>query len=241
MSAISTVSLARSLGVRLFIQDGRIAAKPSSAVTGLLRQEVRAHKDELLITLGAAHETAYTDTATRSERQRACVGEGGGRDTGARAQQGSRGRSLARGIEAPQVGAAAPSTGPATDEQQAVSDAKRQALEERLAITERLAAATAGLPITAEQFRSFLSQDDLADIAAGFILVECLRAYAEIFSKRLPTPLAGALVCCADCAHFERIDYPHLGRCAQGHGWHWLWDTDQRQCEDFEAAVEARP
>ena len=96
-----------------------------------------------------------------------------------------------------------------------------------------LAAVTAGLPITAEQFRSFLSQDDLADIAAGLIPVECLRAYAERFSKRLPTPPAGALVCCADCAHFERIDHPHTGKCAQGHGWHWLWDTDQRQCEDF--------
>jgi hypothetical protein len=111
-------------------------AKPSSAVTGLLRQEVRAHKDELLIILGAAHETAHTDTATRSERQRACVGAGGGRDTRAGAQQASRGRSLARGIEAPQVGVAASSTGSAGGEQQAVSDAKSQALEECLAIME---------------------------------------------------------------------------------------------------------
>jgi hypothetical protein len=43
-----------------------------------------------------------------------------------------------------------------------------------------LAAATAGLPITAEQFRFSLSQDDLADIAAELIPVECLRAYAEL-------------------------------------------------------------
>jgi hypothetical protein len=104
-----------------------------------------------------------------------------------------------------------------------------------------LAAATAGLPITAEQFRSFLSQEDLADIAAGLIPVECLCAYAERFLKRLPAPPAGTLVRCADCAHFERIDHPHAGRCAQGHGWYYLWDTDQRQCEDFEAAVEGRP
>ena len=48
-----------------------------------------------------------------------------------------------------------------------------------------LAAATTGLPITAGQFRFFLSQDDLTDIAAGLIPVECLRAYAELFSKRL--------------------------------------------------------
>ena len=103
-----------------------------------------------------------------------------------------------------------------------------------------LEAATAGLPITAEQFRAFLSQADLADIGAGFIPVECLRAYAERFSKRLPPPPAGALVRCADCAHFERIDHPHMGRCAQGHGRYWLWDTDRRECADFEAAVEGQ-
>jgi hypothetical protein len=55
-----------------------------------------------------------------------------------------------------------------------------------------LAAATAGLPITAEQFRSFLSQEDLADIAAGLIPGACLRAYAERFSKCTETPQPGA-------------------------------------------------
>jgi hypothetical protein len=45
---------------------------------------------------------------------------------------------------------------------------------------------------------------------------------------------------CGDCQHFQRIDYPHTGRCAQEHGRHWLWDTDRRECEDFEAAVEGR-
>lgn len=73
MSTKSAIALAQLLGVTLSVLDGKIVAKPSSAVTGLLRQEVRAHKDELLIILGAAHETAHTDTATRSERQRACV------------------------------------------------------------------------------------------------------------------------------------------------------------------------
>ena len=38
---------------------------------------------------------------------------------------------------------------------------------------------------------------------------------------------------CGDCQHFQRIDHPHMGQCAQGHGRHWLWDTDQRQCEDW--------
>ena len=46
---------------------------------------------------------------------------------------------------------------------------------------------------------------------------------------------------CGDCQHFQRIDHPHMGRCTQGHGRHWLWATDKRQCEDFEAAVEGRP
>jgi tubulysin polyketide synthase-like protein len=73
-----------------------------------------------------------------------------------------------------------------------------------------LAAVTAGLPITAEQFRSFLSQEDLADIAAGLIPVECLRAYAERFSKRPPVAVDNDRVRCADCAHFERIDRPHV-------------------------------
>jgi hypothetical protein len=136
MSTKSAIALAQLLGVTLSVRDGKIVAKPSSAVTGLLRQEVKAHKDELLIILGAAHETAHTDTAARSGRQGACVGEGRGRDTRAGAQQASRGQSLARGIEAPQVGVAASSTGSAGGEQQVVSDVKRQALEERLAIME---------------------------------------------------------------------------------------------------------
>jgi hypothetical protein len=46
---------------------------------------------------------------------------------------------------------------------------------------------------------------------------------------------------CGDCQHFQRTDHPHIGRCAKGHGRHWLWDTDGRECADFEAAVEGRP
>jgi hypothetical protein len=51
-------------------------------------------------------------------------------------------------------------------------------------------------------------------------------------------PPAAARVLCANCAHLKRIDRPHIGRCAKGHGRYWLWDTDKKQCEDFEAAVE---
>jgi hypothetical protein len=46
---------------------------------------------------------------------------------------------------------------------------------------------------------------------------------------------------CGDCQHFERVDRPRMGRRAKGHGRHWLWDTDRRECADFEAAVEGRP
>jgi hypothetical protein len=50
------------------------------------------------------------------------------------------------------------------------------------------------------------------------------------FSKRPLRAVDLPRVRCADCAHFERADHPHMGRCAQGHGRYWL--------EDFEAAVE---
>ena len=40
---------------------------------------------------------------------------------------------------------------------------------------------------------------------------------------------------CDGCIHFERIDHPHLGRCAMGEpeAIAGLWDTDQRYCESF--------
>lgn len=40
---------------------------------------------------------------------------------------------------------------------------------------------------------------------------------------------------CGGCIHFERIDHPHLGRCAMGEpeAIAGLWDTDQRYCESF--------
>src|SRR5437868_4371853 len=74
----------------------------------------------------------------------------------------------------------------------------------------------------------------------GFSVSTCLSceswAYAERFSKRLPVAVDDDRVCCAGCAHFERLDRPHMGRCAAGKGRHWLWDTDRRECKDFEAA-----
>lgn len=102
-----------------------------------------------------------------------------------------------------------------------------------------LAEVTAGLLITVEHFRAELSQEDLADIEAGLIPIETLRAYAQLFSRRRPPPPAAEGVRCADCQHFERIDHPHMGRCAQGHGRFFLWDSDEHACEDFsESALE---
>jgi hypothetical protein len=69
------------------------------------------------------------------------------------------------------------------------------------------------------------------------------RAFGATFEKENPGENARSVntVRCGDCQHFQRIDHPHMGRCAAGNGRHWLWDTDKRQCEDFEAVVEGKP
>ncbi len=73
------------------------------------------------------------------------------------------------------------------------------------------------------------------------------RQYGAILEKVLEGGYTfkapGNTVQCGDCRHFERADHPHMGRCAKGHGRYWLWDSDERQCEDFEAvaAGEGRP
>jgi hypothetical protein len=100
--------------------------------------------------------------------------------------------------------------------------------EAQKSVGDTLIEACQGTGLDPGAFRALLNDEDLADIAAGLIPVECLRAYAGRFSKRLSTPPAGALVRCADCAHFERVDHPHTGRCAQGHSRYWLWDTGTR-------------
>jgi hypothetical protein len=111
--------------------------------------------------------------------------------------------------------------------------------EAQKSVGDTLIEACQGTGLEPGAFRALLNDEDLADIAAGLIPVECLRAYAERFSKRLaPAAVDNDRVRCGDCQHFQRIDHSHTGRCARGHGRHWLWDTDKRQCEDFEAAVE---
>jgi hypothetical protein len=63
-----------------------------------------------------------------------------------------------------------------------------------------------------------------------------LQKYQLINSSK--APVTTLPVVCGDCQYFQRIDHPHTGRCAKGHGRYYVWDTDKRQCEDFEAAVE---
>jgi hypothetical protein len=106
--------------------------------------------------------------------------------------------------------------------------------EPQKSVGDTLIEACEGTSLGPDTFRALLDDDDLADIAEGLIPPRTLQAYAESFAKRLPPPPTDALVCCADCVHFERIDRPHIGRCAQGHGRHYLWDTDRRRCNDFD-------
>jgi hypothetical protein len=76
--------------------------------------------------------------------------------------------------------------------------------EAQKSVSDTLIEACKGTRLGPDTFRALLDDDDLADIDAGLIPPRTLQAYAESFAKRLPTPPAGALVCCADCAHFER-------------------------------------
>lgn len=47
----------------------------------------------------------------------------------------------------------------------------------------RIQAACAGLPITPERLRGFLSSEDLDDIRSGDLTAEGLRAYAELWAS----------------------------------------------------------
>lgn len=54
--------------------------------------------------------------------------------------------------------------------------------------------------------------------------------------KEVPLPTTdNCLIRCSDCAHFERIDHPHLGHCDKGEpeAIAGLWDTDKRCCERY--------
>lgn len=58
----------------------------------------------------------------------------------------------------------------------------------------------------------------------------CPWCWNRVAGKPIPRPEA---VHCRDCAHFERIDHPHLGHCKEGQpeAVAGIWDTDSRMCE----------
>jgi hypothetical protein len=66
------------------------------------------------------------------------------------------------------------------------------------------------------------------------------KTFGATIEKETPSVNARSVntVRCGDCQHFQRIDHPHMGRCTQGHGRHWLWDTDRRECADFLVEAE---
>ncbi len=51
-----------------------------------------------------------------------------------------------------------------------------------------------------------------------------------------PPPEPGYTAACGACRHFQRIDHPNLGHCAQGEpeAVAGLWDTDRRWCMKYE-------
>ncbi len=68
---------------------------------------------------------------------------------------------------------------------------------------------------------------------AGEVL-GCPWCWNRAAGRPIPRPQS---VRCGDCAHFERIDHPHLGHCAKGEpeviaG---LWDTEQRACSQWQS------
>lgn len=106
--------------------------------------------------------------------------------------------------------------------------------------------------ITVSQFRSLLSDHDLADIAEGVRPVESLTHCARLFADDIqagrlkfltPTPADPITVCCADCRHFLQDtvgDGSGIGRCAvKGEGSRrpqpLLYPNIQRSCHSFQS------
>jgi len=63
------------------------------------------------------------------------------------------------------------------------------------------------------------------------------RAYCLRRSEEVPKSNLWRVTYCGECAHFERIDHPHLGRCAKGQleALSGSWDTDHRCCVLYHA------
>lgn len=62
------------------------------------------------------------------------------------------------------------------------------------------------------------------------------RAYCLEQARQIPPPPEPDYTAtCGACKHFQRIDHPNLGHCAQGEpeAPAGLWDTDRRWCQSF--------
>ncbi|SHF85968.1 hypothetical protein SAMN02745117_02730 [Lampropedia hyalina DSM 16112] len=89
-----------------------------------------------------------------------------------------------------------------------------------------------------------IEETDPATIAD--VLEQCqndaqTRAYCLEQARQIPPPPEPDYTAtCGACRHFQRIDHPNLGHCAQGEpeAPAGLWDTDRRWCRSFKQAPD---
>ena len=87
-----------------------------------------------------------------------------------------------------------------------------------------------------------IEETDPATIAD--VLARCqnnaqARAFCLEQARQIPPPPEPDYTAtCGACRHFQRIDHPNLGHCAQGESEApaGLWDTDRRWCMKYEAS-----
>lgn len=76
----------------------------------------------------------------------------------------------------------------------------------------------------------------IADVLARCQSDAQARAYCLEQARQIPPPPEPDYTAtCGACRHFQRIDHPNLGHCAQGEpeAIAGLWDTDRRWCRLF--------
>lgn len=79
----------------------------------------------------------------------------------------------------------------------------------------------------------------IADVLARCQSDAQARAYCLEQARQIPPPPEPDYTAtCGACKHFQRIDHPNLGHCAQGEpeAIAGLWDTDRRWCMKYEAS-----
>ena len=79
----------------------------------------------------------------------------------------------------------------------------------------------------------------IADVLARCQSDAQARAYCLEQARQIPPPPEPDYTAtCGACRHFQRIDHPNLGHCAQGEpeAPAGLWDTDRQWCMKYEAS-----